>query len=317
MPSTAKHWEAGKYELYQGQFSKTRMCRFFGAGACTKGAECSFAHGISEVTEPPNLRKTAICKAWKKSCCPKKADECDFAHGQSDLKKTLKFQGGSFKNMEDPLETNTRKATSQRYQQRSPKAASSHDVKKASGPPKVTSGSVTTSTQRLQSFQEDSTKEQAQQASFGHVPQASHSCVPHDSPEHQLQQQVLQLQQLQIQAARRQTPDNFLEKLQHQVLELQRLQLLREAEMHREAEMRQGVTTRTPTSSVAQGLSRVTGNFDLGGYVSQQNVLGLFGGDKAQGLCRNIGGFDDGYASQPSLLNLEPMRVPLPSMLEL
>lgn len=172
----------------------------------------------------------------------------------------------------------------------------------------MTSGSVTTSTQRLQSFV-DSKKEQAQEASFGHLPKASHDRLPQDWPQ-QLQQQLSQLQQ--FQAAQRQTPDDFLEKLEHQVLELQRLQLLREAEMHREAVIRQGVITHIATSSVAQGTSRATGNFDLGGYASHH--LELLSGDQAQGPSRSVG---DGYAIHSSALSLEPMRVPLPSMRDL
>eukprot|EP00930_Biecheleria_cincta_P098810 TRINITY_DN90459_c0_g1_i1.p1 TRINITY_DN90459_c0_g1~~TRINITY_DN90459_c0_g1_i1.p1 ORF type:complete len:271 (+),score=56.93 TRINITY_DN90459_c0_g1_i1:105-917(+) len=253
MPSTAKHWDTGKYELYQGQFSKTRMCRFFSTGACTKGADCSFAHGISEVMEPPNLRKTAICKAWKKGSCTKKADDCEFAHGQSDLKKTLKFSAGSSKHDEGDNQANTQKATPQRWHQRSPKVASGpskgRHEKEVSGPSKVTSGSVPTSTQGLQSFKEDvRLKEQASQCR-----------VLHDRPQ---LQQFLQMQQLQ--AAQRQVPHDWLEQLQQQVLELQRLQLLREAEMH------EGVAARNPMCSVAQGRSRAIGEFDRG-YASHQS----------------------------------------------
>lgn len=65
---------------------KTRMCRFYMAGLCGRGEDCSFAHGSTELRSAPDLHCTKICPALIRSgCCPDK--DCAFAHHASELRQ--------------------------------------------------------------------------------------------------------------------------------------------------------------------------------------------------------------------------------------
>lgn len=75
-------------ERFQLQFRKSRMCRFFVRGECTKGEQCMFAHGLSEIRCAPDLRKTSLCPDWQSGRCPLTAEECLRAHGPEDLRGT-------------------------------------------------------------------------------------------------------------------------------------------------------------------------------------------------------------------------------------
>mmetsp|Transcript_130100 Transcript_130100/g.250761 ORF Transcript_130100/g.250761 Transcript_130100/m.250761 type:complete len:358 (-) Transcript_130100:51-1124(-) len=67
-------------------FLKTQLCRFFSNNQCTRGQECSFAHGMEELRTFPNLTKTALCKAWQSNQCSLTSEQCQFAHGLDELR---------------------------------------------------------------------------------------------------------------------------------------------------------------------------------------------------------------------------------------
>ena len=67
-------------------FTKTRMCRFFLTGACSRGDQCAFAHGEAQLVAQPNLSKTKLCRVYAASgeCADA---QCAFAHGKHELRK--------------------------------------------------------------------------------------------------------------------------------------------------------------------------------------------------------------------------------------
>ena len=67
-------------------FYKTKMCHFFQRGLCIYGHRCSYAHALSEIRQPLNLRKTRLCVSFKRGQC--NAADCKFAHGQEELRPT-------------------------------------------------------------------------------------------------------------------------------------------------------------------------------------------------------------------------------------
>jgi len=70
-----------------GKFQKTKMCKFFKAGACTRGYECVYAHSTCELQELPDLHKTALCARFAFAGSCDKADACRFAHGTKELRR--------------------------------------------------------------------------------------------------------------------------------------------------------------------------------------------------------------------------------------
>eukprot|EP01055_Gregarina_sp_Pseudo9_P001685 Gregarina_sp_Pseudo_9__1684@NODE_2138_length_1132_cov_49_774931_g1972_i0_p2_GENE_NODE_2138_length_1132_cov_49_774931_g1972_i0NODE_2138_length_1132_cov_49_774931_g1972_i0_p2_ORF_typecomplete_len298_score85_40zfCCCH_3/PF15663_5/2_9e09zfCCCH/PF00642_24/6_6e06zfCCCH/PF00642_24/0_025zf_CCCH_4/PF18345_1/5_6e09zf_CCCH_4/PF18345_1/1_8e02zf_CCCH_4/PF18345_1/2_7e03zfCCCH_4/PF18044_1/1_3e06zfCCCH_4/PF18044_1/5_8e02Torus/PF16131_5/0_013Torus/PF16131_5/0_23zfCCCH_2/PF14608_6/0_0003zfCCCH_2/PF14608_6/1_2e03Vp len=70
----------------KAQCFKTRQCRFWLDGRCTRGDDCTFAHCGTELREKPNLIKTKICSKWKLGNCAKQQHECSYAHGLEDLR---------------------------------------------------------------------------------------------------------------------------------------------------------------------------------------------------------------------------------------
>lgn len=80
-----------RWQLYRDQFMKTRLCRFNSAGTCNRGDACRFAHGRGELQEMPDLKKTTLCKQWRRGKCKLTAERCQFAHGKQDLHLTPLF----------------------------------------------------------------------------------------------------------------------------------------------------------------------------------------------------------------------------------
>eukprot|EP01054_Gregarina_sp_Poly1_P003039 Gregarina_sp_Poly_1__3038@NODE_1852_length_3208_cov_513_823941_g1201_i0_p1_GENE_NODE_1852_length_3208_cov_513_823941_g1201_i0NODE_1852_length_3208_cov_513_823941_g1201_i0_p1_ORF_typecomplete_len342_score53_13zfCCCH/PF00642_24/4_6e06zfCCCH/PF00642_24/0_018zf_CCCH_4/PF18345_1/4_2e09zf_CCCH_4/PF18345_1/6_5e02zf_CCCH_4/PF18345_1/3_1e03zfCCCH_3/PF15663_5/1_1e08zfCCCH_4/PF18044_1/9_4e07zfCCCH_4/PF18044_1/6_9e03Torus/PF16131_5/0_011Torus/PF16131_5/0_5zfCCCH_2/PF14608_6/0_00032zfCCCH_2/PF14608_6/1_9e03_ len=89
----------------KAQCFKTRQCRFWLDGRCTRGDECTFAHCGTELREKPNLLKTKICSKWKLGHCSKQQHECSYAHGLEDL-RVLPAAGGSVSHTSVPLSYN-------------------------------------------------------------------------------------------------------------------------------------------------------------------------------------------------------------------
>eukprot|EP00928_Gymnodinium_smaydae_P075219 TRINITY_DN5821_c0_g1_i1.p1 TRINITY_DN5821_c0_g1~~TRINITY_DN5821_c0_g1_i1.p1 ORF type:complete len:190 (+),score=30.46 TRINITY_DN5821_c0_g1_i1:70-639(+) len=60
-------------------FLKTKECKFFGRGKCTKGTSCPFAHAADEMRIRPNLSRTKMCRRVQSG--GKCSDfNCNFAH---------------------------------------------------------------------------------------------------------------------------------------------------------------------------------------------------------------------------------------------
>mmetsp|Transcript_80537 Transcript_80537/g.249884 ORF Transcript_80537/g.249884 Transcript_80537/m.249884 type:complete len:382 (+) Transcript_80537:86-1231(+) len=91
MPHIAKGAASERQQAYHGQFRKTVICRFYLADACKKGSKCTFAHSVDELQEVPDLKKTALCKMWKRGNCALSADRCPFAHTKRELRVSPAF----------------------------------------------------------------------------------------------------------------------------------------------------------------------------------------------------------------------------------
>lgn len=65
---------------------KTQLCTFFANGACARGEECKFAHGMEEVRKKPNLERTRLCADVMNFGCCKKGPNCNFAHSTCELR---------------------------------------------------------------------------------------------------------------------------------------------------------------------------------------------------------------------------------------
>jgi len=72
----------------RGVFFKTKACKFFAAGICSRGSECRYAHSRAETREQPNLYKTELCASFTFNGSCSKGDACVFAHGYSDVRNT-------------------------------------------------------------------------------------------------------------------------------------------------------------------------------------------------------------------------------------
>lgn len=67
-------------------FQRTRLCRFFQRGMCSRGESCMFAHGAEFLREQPDLRCTKLCPAMLASGICEESD-CRFAHSQAELRQ--------------------------------------------------------------------------------------------------------------------------------------------------------------------------------------------------------------------------------------
>uniref|UniRef100_A0A0G4FM21 C3H1-type domain-containing protein n=1 Tax=Chromera velia CCMP2878 TaxID=1169474 RepID=A0A0G4FM21_9ALVE len=70
--------------------TKTKLCKAWGAGACSRGAACDFAHGIDELRATPDYFKTTLCKFYNSNGrgggCPL-GSKCRHAHGVHELQQ--------------------------------------------------------------------------------------------------------------------------------------------------------------------------------------------------------------------------------------
>lgn len=80
--------------VLRSHFWRTKPCRFWQQGRCSREEKCSFAHGSVQAA-PPDLTKTGLCKHWLQGYCPLSHAECPFAHGKEDLRCTsLRIRNG-------------------------------------------------------------------------------------------------------------------------------------------------------------------------------------------------------------------------------
>lgn len=82
-------FEVQPKQTFRKQFMKTSLCRYHLRIGCNKGANCEFAHGMHELSQPPDLRRTSICKDWLEGKCQASAETCKFAHGKEMLRRTI------------------------------------------------------------------------------------------------------------------------------------------------------------------------------------------------------------------------------------
>eukprot|EP00928_Gymnodinium_smaydae_P074647 TRINITY_DN5767_c0_g1_i2.p1 TRINITY_DN5767_c0_g1~~TRINITY_DN5767_c0_g1_i2.p1 ORF type:complete len:175 (-),score=16.36 TRINITY_DN5767_c0_g1_i2:45-569(-) len=70
-------------------FVRTRKCRFYGMGKCTRGSKCTFAHTAEELRPRFDLAGTKLCPTLLKtgSCT---GVGCTYAHRNDDLRRTSK-----------------------------------------------------------------------------------------------------------------------------------------------------------------------------------------------------------------------------------
>ncbi|CAJ1399787.1 unnamed protein product [Effrenium voratum] len=65
---------------------KTRLCKFFALGACTRGLACSFAHGTDQLRSQPDFSKTRLCADFTELGSCADGRDCKFAHGRHELR---------------------------------------------------------------------------------------------------------------------------------------------------------------------------------------------------------------------------------------
>ncbi|CAD7934743.1 unnamed protein product [Amoebophrya sp. A120] len=75
----------------RGQFRKTKMCKFYLMGVCTKGESCMFAHDQRDLQVLPDLQKTKLCDELLEYGRCSKGKMCSFAHSKNELRATPGF----------------------------------------------------------------------------------------------------------------------------------------------------------------------------------------------------------------------------------
>lgn len=68
------------------RFEKTKMCKFFAQGVCSKGNACRFAHEKSALQSQPDLFRTRLCTAFIKNGKCKNGESCRYAHSPDQLR---------------------------------------------------------------------------------------------------------------------------------------------------------------------------------------------------------------------------------------
>lgn len=65
---------------------RTNLCKFYFAGKCSRGMDCTFAHAKEHLMPEVDLRKGSLCFHFAQGCC-QMGDSCKFAHGTSNLRQ--------------------------------------------------------------------------------------------------------------------------------------------------------------------------------------------------------------------------------------
>ena len=65
---------------------KTRLCKFFAAGSCTRGNSCASAHGSCQLRDKRHFSKTRLCADFLEHGWCMRGEACSFAHGQQELR---------------------------------------------------------------------------------------------------------------------------------------------------------------------------------------------------------------------------------------
>jgi len=83
-------------------FHKTKMCKFYQVGRCTRGYECIYAHSVEEMQKLPDLHKTELCTQFTFRGFCDHGDSCRFAHGSRDLQRASETKGHPHKTQSAP-----------------------------------------------------------------------------------------------------------------------------------------------------------------------------------------------------------------------
>jgi hypothetical protein len=82
---------------------KTKMCKFYTEGKCTRGDSCLFAHNEHELKPLPDFRFTKVCPLLI-STGECNHPGCKYAHGKIDLRERISCEKQAFSKI--PSETN-------------------------------------------------------------------------------------------------------------------------------------------------------------------------------------------------------------------
>lgn len=74
-------------------FRKTRLCKFFAVGACSRSAECVFAHGQADLAQTPDFSKTQYCSSVLTGAYCQAGRACAFAHSVAELRPRVDSGG--------------------------------------------------------------------------------------------------------------------------------------------------------------------------------------------------------------------------------
>jgi len=83
-------------------FHRTKMCKFFIMGMCTRGESCQYAHSKDDLTPLPDLKCTKLCSELiQTGHCRDRS--CSFAHTRQDLRisATCRNRRHALSNMKD------------------------------------------------------------------------------------------------------------------------------------------------------------------------------------------------------------------------
>mmetsp|Transcript_33211 Transcript_33211/g.71204 ORF Transcript_33211/g.71204 Transcript_33211/m.71204 type:complete len:293 (+) Transcript_33211:227-1105(+) len=69
--------------------SKTKLCKFFTRGFCSRGRTCTFAHGRKELRAQPNLFRTELCFEFMSTGSCHHGQSCKYAHSEEELRMPL------------------------------------------------------------------------------------------------------------------------------------------------------------------------------------------------------------------------------------
>lgn len=67
-------------------FHKTRLCKFYQMGRCTRMQACKFAHSEEEMMPQPDFRRTRMCPEFCSTGQCRSRDTCAFAHTAQELR---------------------------------------------------------------------------------------------------------------------------------------------------------------------------------------------------------------------------------------
>jgi len=68
---------------------KTKLCKFWSRGHCSRGRACTFAHGRKELREQPNLFRTELCFEFMSTGTCYHGAACKYAHNEREIRASM------------------------------------------------------------------------------------------------------------------------------------------------------------------------------------------------------------------------------------